>query len=275
MIVKNLELKNYFDFLGEDDRNPSVDVYLPYDSLDREDYKRPCLVICPGGGYAFCSSREAEPIALKFLPEGFNVFVLWYSVAPHKFPTQIREVAALMELIYNNAKEWNCDTDKISIMGFSAGAHLAGHYSTMFDCEEVRELFPASKAPKASILCYPVISAKEGKCHVGSFENLVGHYPLNDEEMKKFKSESRIRKDCIPQLIDYEYKTIKVESKKEVFKRILKMFLITRIVLVIFLIVFFAFTLSISTKPVKLNFIIFFFLVFCDNLCNNWMSHNI
>ena len=76
MIVKNLELKNYFDFLGEDDRNPSVDVYLPYDSLDREDYKRPCLVICPGGGFAFCSPREAEPISLKFLPAGFNVFVL-------------------------------------------------------------------------------------------------------------------------------------------------------------------------------------------------------
>lgn len=198
MIVKNLELKNYFDFLGEDDRNPSVDVYLPYDSLDREDYKRPCLVICPGGGYAFCSPREAEPIALKFLPEGFNVFVLWYSVAPHKFPTQIREVAALMELIHNNAKEWNCDTDKISIMGFSAGAHLAGHYSTMFDCEEVRELFPLSKAPKASILCYPVISAKEGKCHVGSFENLVGHYPLNDEEMKKFSLEYCVKDNTPP-----------------------------------------------------------------------------
>ena len=198
MIVKNLELKNYFDFLGEDDRNPSVDVYLPYDSLDRQDYKRPCLVICPGGGYAFCSPREAEPIALKFLPEGFNVFVLWYSVAPYKFPTQIREVAALMELIHNNAKEWNCDTDKISIMGFSAGAHLAGHYSTMFDCEEVRELFPSSKAPKASILCYPVISAKEGKCHVGSFENLVGHYPLNDEEMKKFSLEYCVKDNTPP-----------------------------------------------------------------------------
>ncbi len=198
MIVKNLELKNYFTFLGEDDRNPSVDIYLPYDSLDREDYKRPCLVICPGGGYAFCSPREAEPIALKFLPEGFNIFVLWYSVAPHKFPTQIREVAALMELIYNNAKEWNCDTDKISIMGFSAGAHLAGHYSTMFDCEEVRELFPSSKAPKASILCYPVISAKEGKCHVGSFENLVGHYPLNDEEMKKFSLEYCVKDNTPP-----------------------------------------------------------------------------
>lgn len=198
MIVKNIELKKYFAFLGEDDRNPSVDVYLPYDSLDREDYKRPCLVICPGGGYAFCSPREAEPIALKFLPEGFNVFVLWYSVSPHKFPTQIREVAALMELIHNNAKEWNCDTDKISIMGFSAGAHLAGHYSTMFDCEEVRELFPASKAPKASILCYPVISAKEGKCHVGSFENLVGHYPLNDEEMKKFSLEYCVKDNTPP-----------------------------------------------------------------------------
>jgi acetyl esterase/lipase len=189
MIFKNLELKEYFSLLGEDDRNPSVDIYLPYDSLNRKDYKRPCLVICPGGGYGFCSLREAEPIALKFLPEGFNVFVLWYSVAPHKFPTQIREVAALMELIHNNAQEWNCDTEKISIMGFSAGAHLAGHYSTMFDCTEVRKLFPESKPVNASVLCYPVISAKEGKCHKGSFEKLVGHYPLTEAEMKKFSLE--------------------------------------------------------------------------------------
>ena len=119
---ERLELKNYFDFIGANGENPTVDTYLPYNmvEMNRQNQKRPSMIVCPGGGYGMCSERESEPIALHFLTEGFNVFVLKYSVAPHRFPTQIREVAALMELIYANAEEWNCDTEKIAIIGFSA-----------------------------------------------------------------------------------------------------------------------------------------------------------
>lgn len=195
MIVKKLQLKDEFEFLGENGANPTLDIYLPSEVMGRSDFKRPCMLICPGGGYRECSPREAEPIALNFLPEGFNVFVLTYTCAPAKFPTQIREAAAAMELIYKNADEWRCDTEKISIMGFSAGGHLAGHYSTMFDCKEVREVFPESKAPNGSVLCYPVISAEEGKCHKGSFENLVGHYPLNEGEKKYFSLEYCVKEN--------------------------------------------------------------------------------
>ncbi len=198
MIVKKLEIKDYFPFLGENDANPILEAYIPDEVMNRPDYKRPCMLICPGGGYSGCSPREAEPIALNFLPEGFNAFVLTYTCAPAKFPTQIREVAAAMELIYQNAEEWRCDTEKISIMGFSAGGHLAGHYSTMFDCAEVREVFPESKAPNASVLCYPVLSAKEGKCHAGSFKNLVGHHPLSEDEMKRFSLEYCVKENTPP-----------------------------------------------------------------------------
>ena len=105
-------LKDRFLFLGENGRNPEVSVYLPDPLVEmgRDDWKRPCMVICPGGGYGMCSQREGEPIALHFLKEGYNVFVLRYSVAPNRFPTQLREVAALMELIYENADAWHCDT---------------------------------------------------------------------------------------------------------------------------------------------------------------------
>ena len=77
---KRIELKNYFGFLAEDGRNPYVDIYLPYNmvEMNRQDRKRPCMLICPGGGYGMCSERESEPIALHLLPEGFNVFVLNY-----------------------------------------------------------------------------------------------------------------------------------------------------------------------------------------------------
>ena len=202
MIHKIIELKEHFDFLGEDGKNPTLTLYLPYNmvEMNRQNQKRPCMLICPGGGYGMCSERESEPIALNLLSDGFNVFVLNYSVDPHRFPSQIREVAASVEMIYNNAEEWNCDTSKIAIMGFSAGGHLAAHYSTMFDCKEVREVFPESKSVNASVLCYPVISADFSKTHQGSFFNLLGHKPDKDEE-KYFSCERNVKDTTPPAFI--------------------------------------------------------------------------
>ena len=194
---KIIHLKDYYSFLGEDGCDPTVEIYLPYNmtEMHRENHKRPCMVVCPGGGYGGCSKHEKEPIALQFLPWGYNVFTITYSVAPHRFPTQLREVAALMELIYENADAWNCDVSKIAIIGFSAGGHLAAHYSTMFDCKEVREVFPESKNVNATVLCYSVISVAGG--HIGSFQNLLGKESLTAEEEDYFSCERHV-KDSTP-----------------------------------------------------------------------------
>lgn len=192
-----IDLKDEFPFLGENGQNPKLEVYLPYNMVEmkREDMKRPSILLCPGGGYVMCSERESEPVALHFLPLGFNVFTLTYSVSPHRFPTQMLEVAAAMELIYKNADEWNCDTSKIAIMGFSAGGHLAAHYSTMFDCKEVRNIFPDSKAVNASILCYPVITINDkANAHIDSFRNLIGCNDITDEQVKYFSCELNVKK---------------------------------------------------------------------------------
>ena len=198
-----LHLKDYYPFLGGDGCDPTVEIYLPYNmtEMHRENDKRPCMVVCPGGGYARCSQREAEPIALQFLPQGYNVFTITYSVAPHCFPTQLREVAALMELIYKNADVWNCDTSKIAIIGFSAGGHLAAHYSTMFDCKEVREVFPESKSVNASVLCYPVITADPAHAHMGSFYNLLGKKDISNEEIEYFSCDRNVKDSTPPAFI--------------------------------------------------------------------------
>ena len=130
-----LHLKDFYPFLGEDGKDPLLEINLRYNmsEMKRKNIKRPCLIVCPGGGYAFCSQREAEPIAANFWGDGYNTFTIWYSVSPHRYPTQLLEVAAVMELIYKNADEWNCDTDRISIVGFSAGGHLAAHYSNAYN----------------------------------------------------------------------------------------------------------------------------------------------
>lgn len=194
MIYRIIHLKDIFPFLGEQNADPTLAAYLPdnLSEMGRDDWRRPCLLICPGGGYVMCSQRESEPIALRFLPEGYNVFVLTYSVAPHCFPTQLREVAAAMELIYSSAAQWHCDTERIAIMGFSAGGHLAAHYSTSYDCPEVRERFPQSKGVQAAILGYPVITANPQFAHMGSFESLLGHSPLTGEETARFSCEKRV-----------------------------------------------------------------------------------
>ncbi len=198
-----LHLKDYFDFLGNDGKDPTVELYLPYNSVEmgRANHKRPCIIVCAGGGYGFTSEREAEPIALRFLPWGFNVFNITYSVSPHRFPTQLCEIAALMELIYKNADEWNCNTEKIAIIGFSAGGHLAAHYSTMYNCKEVREFFPESKSVNASVLCYPVISADPDVAHMGSFENLLGHKPQSKQEEEYFSCNCQVDENTPPAFI--------------------------------------------------------------------------
>ena len=200
MTYEKLHLKDYFPFLGENGCDPTVETYLPFNmsERDRADRKRPCMIVCPGGGYSGCSSREAEPVAVHFLPEGYNVFVITYSCAPHRFPTQLREIAALMELIYKNADEWHCDTSRILICGFSAGGHLAAHYSTMFDCKEVREVFPESKPVNGSVLCYPVITAEPDNSHKGSFVNLTGRNPITDEDIEQLSCEKQVKENTPP-----------------------------------------------------------------------------
>lgn len=203
MEVKKIHLKDYYSFLGENGCNPTLTAYIQYNMSEMkwEDKKRPTLLICPGGGYAMCSQREAEPIALAFLPLGMNAFVLDYSVAPNKFPTQIREVAAAMELLYEKQDEWHIDTEKITIIGFSAGGHLAAHYSTSYDIPEVREVFPQSKAVNGSILSYPVIIADKGICHEGSFKNLTGQYPLDEEIFNRFSLDKCVSEKTPPAFI--------------------------------------------------------------------------
>ncbi len=187
-------LKDTFPALGENGRNPNVTLYLPEPmrEMKRDDWKRPCMLICPGGGYAMCSDREAEPIGLHFLSAGYNVFILRYSVRPNQFPVQLQEVAAAMELIYANSDLWHCDTSRIAIMGFSAGAHLAAHYSNSYDIPEVRAMFPESKPVQASVLGYPVISADPYYGHQGSFMNLLNAETLTQEQIERFSCDKLV-----------------------------------------------------------------------------------
>lgn len=157
--------------------------------------KRPAVLIIPGGGYAFNSEREAEPIALRFLAKGYVPFVVNYACAPHAFPTQLREVAMAMRYIRENAKEMEVDPSMVAAVGFSAGGHLCGTLGTMYDCPEVQDIGPAKLLrPDALALCYPV-TLGWGATHEETMDNISGGDP---ELRQRLSLDRQVRSDMPP-----------------------------------------------------------------------------
>lgn len=110
--------------------------------------KRPAMLVCPGGGYHFCSDREAEPIAMRFLSMGFNTFVLRYSLKEKSvWPTPLNDADEAMQFIVDNAEEFKIIPEKIAVCGFSAGGHLAASLGVL---GKIR--------PAAMVLGYPCIT---------------------------------------------------------------------------------------------------------------------
>jgi len=161
--------------------------------------KRPAVLICPGGGYAMTSDREAEPVALKFLAAGFNVFVLRYSVLPVRYPAQLLEVSAAVDYIRKMSNTWHIDVDKIAVGGFSAGGHLAGSLGVLWNDEFIYQTLNIGKGankPNALILAYPVITSGEF-AHMGSFENLLGDKQTT-QLLTKLSLENLVSSDTPP-----------------------------------------------------------------------------
>ncbi|MHB0864976.1 alpha/beta hydrolase [Paenibacillus sp. SEL3] len=114
---------------------------------------RPAVLILPGGAYRICSDREAEPIAMAFLAEGYQAFVLEYSLNENAaFPKPLNDAEEALELIRRHSNEWGIDPNKVAVCGFSAGGHLAAALGTM---GRVR--------PNAMILAYPCILETMGE----------------------------------------------------------------------------------------------------------------
>jgi len=201
MIYEKIDLKNEYPFLKEMESDAVVELYIQEHIKEMQFYpKKPCMVVCPGGGYGFCSRREAEPIAIKFMNMGFNVFVISYSVAPKRYPLAVLEVASLFKYIKQNGEKWNCDIEKIGICGFSAGGHLTAYYSTCYDIDIIKEKLGETFRPTASVLCYPVISADKKIAHQGSFLNLLGEYP-EGERLNEFSTDMRVNENTPPAFI--------------------------------------------------------------------------
>ena len=113
--------------------------------------RRPAVLVIPGGGYHFCSDREADPVAFPYLKAGYHAFILRYSLNGQAvWPNPLLDYEQAMELILKHADAWHVDAGRIAVIGFSAGGHLAACAAAM-----------ARHRPGAAILGYPVI---DGDC---------------------------------------------------------------------------------------------------------------
>ena len=200
MIYKTIDIKVDYEKMGVDNGGyqPTMTLYLPDNTpeIDTE-RKRPTVLICPGGAYGRTSDREAEPVALKFAAEDCNAIVVRYSCAPSRFPSQLLELSYAVAMVRENAEEWNIDTDKIVVAGFSAGGHLAASFGMFWNKDFVKEYFGykgGENKPNGMILGYPVITSGE-YAHRYSFELLLGE-KANDAEMLELVSlEKQVSED--------------------------------------------------------------------------------
>lgn len=183
--MRNEQIKIQVEGSGKD---VCLETYILGDVMDgARNRKTPLVLICPGGGYAMTSNREAEPIALQFNSMGYQAAVLRYSCAPAVYPTALCEVAQSVKLIREHAEDWNVDAEKIIVMGFSAGGHLAASYGVFWNELWLTEKIQCDKQllkPNGLVLCYPVISSKEEIAHQDSIKNLLGEsYPEMKEQV--------------------------------------------------------------------------------------------
>ena len=138
---------------------------------------RPAMIVFPGGGYWFTSDREAEPIASAYFAEGYNCFILRYTVGERaKVDHPLYDAAAAVAYVRTHAAEYNIDPHRIAVIGFSAGGHLAGYIATCWHRSDISEILGMESSlfrPNAAILGYAVVTNNVPTNKV-TFDNLLG-----------------------------------------------------------------------------------------------------
>jgi len=156
-----------------------------------QEKRRPAILVCPGGGYLYCSPREGEPVAMSYAARGFHAFVLKYSVGRQAAGfAPLKEVSWAIGYIREHAAEWNIDPEKIVVCGFSAGGHLALSSGLL-----------GENKPNAMILGYPAASCPNIPGGDFMLKLLEGREDVTDEDAAKYDLVSHITKDAPPVFI--------------------------------------------------------------------------
>jgi len=168
--------------------------------LPKEKATGAAVIVLPGGGYTHLADHEGRPVAEWLNSIGITSFVLKYRIGPrYHHPAPLEDAARAIRTVRARAREWNIDPERIGILGFSAGGHLASTIGTHFDSGKVETLDPierASSRPDLMILIYPVITmGPQG--HAGSRKSLLGPDP-SPELVALLSNEAQVTKETPP-----------------------------------------------------------------------------
>src|SRR5207237_2520525 len=178
---------------------PTLRPYLP----PKERATGAAVIICPGGGYEHLSEREGRPVAEWFNSLGVAAFVLKYRLGPrYHHPVPFADATRAVRTVRARAREWGLDTDRIGMLGFSAGGHLASTVGTYFDAGDPAASDPierVSSRPDVLVLIYPVITMGT-QAHAGSKKYLLGAEPAPDV-VALLSNEAHVTRETPPTFI--------------------------------------------------------------------------
>jgi len=170
----------------EDKDQPYLMAYYPA----QKNTMKSAIVVCPGGGYGMLADdHEGKQVAKWYTDRGVTAFILYYRLGfnstGYTHPVPLMDADRALKAVRSNAAKWDLNPDKIGIMGFSAGGHLASSLGTHFSDGDKTSQDPVervSSRPSFMVLGYPVISLEEPYTHRGSMFNLLGNTPSKEEQ---------------------------------------------------------------------------------------------
>jgi acetyl esterase/lipase len=194
---------------------PALTVYMP----PKEKANGTAVIVVPGGGYRVeAATHEGSEVAQRFNEMGVTAFVLKYRLPSdvtmvNKEIGPVQDAQRAIQLVREKAKEWGIDKDRVGIIGFSAGGHLASTAGTHFNRAYINVGKKVNLRPDFMILIYPVISFADTITHMGSRDNLLGKEP-SPEKKQAFSNDMQVSKKTPPTYLVHaeDDKTVKVQN---------------------------------------------------------------